>query len=201
MSGNALLRPLQKLLNRHLQESSVARSQLAELDGESLQLKLDGIPFAVTLLAMPDELLLGTDVPAKPSAIIRGTPIAAAKFARGNETIASAGLHISGDAEIAAAFMDILKAARPDLEEELSRFTGDVAAHQVGNLVRDARDFASRTVRTLRANSSEYLTEEARQLPPRSEVDGFYADVATLRDDVERVAARLQQLSSAEQSR
>ena len=201
MSGNALLRPLQTLLNRHLQESSVARSQLAELDGESLQLKLAGVPFAVTLVAVPGELLLGTDGPADPSAVISGTPLAAAKYVRGNETIASAGLHIAGDAEVAGVFLDILKAARPDLEEELSRVTGDVAAHKLGNLVRGARDFASKTMQTLRANSSEYLTEESRQLPSRNEVEEFYADVATLRNDVERIAARLRQLSDPEQSR
>jgi ubiquinone biosynthesis protein UbiJ len=201
VSGNSLLQPLQALLNRHLQESSVAREQLGELDGESLQLKLQGVPFAVTLLAVQDELLLGTDVPAEPSATISGTLLAAAKFARGNETTASAGLNITGDAEIAAAFIDILKAARPDLEEELSRFTGDVAAHQIGNLVRGAKDFATRTAQTLRANSSEYLTEEAGQLPPRNEVDAFYDDLAVLRDDVERLGARLDQLNSDEQSR
>ena len=41
---------------------------------------------------------------------------------------------INGDAEIAEGFQELLRAARPDLEEELSRQIGDVAAHQVGNL-------------------------------------------------------------------
>ncbi len=201
MSGNAVLRPLQALLNRHLRESTVAQAQLRELDGESLQLKLAGMPFEVTLLATPDELLLGTDVPTEPSATISGSVLAAAKFVRGNETVASAGLTITGDGEVAATFVEILKAARPDLEEELSRFTGDIAAHQIGNLVRGAKDFATRTAATLRANSSEYFTEEAGQLPPRAEVDAFYEDLAELRDAVERAGARLDQLTGEEQSR
>ena len=45
-------------------------------------------------------------------------------------------------------------------------------------------------------NIREYLQEESRDVPTRYEVDRFTKQVGTLRDDVERVAARLNRLVS-----
>ena len=46
----------------------------------------------------------------------------------------------------------------------------------------------------MNANIREYLQEESRELPSRYEVERFTADVNALRDDVERLAARVQRL-------
>ncbi|HEY5807796.1 MAG TPA: hypothetical protein VIT67_07495, partial [Povalibacter sp.] len=93
-------------------------------------------------------------------------------------------------------FSELLKHARPDLEEELSRVIGDVAAHQVGNVARSVLAFGRRATDTFSQNIAEYLQEEGRDLPTRVEADEFIAGVDTLRDDVERVAARLSLLES-----
>jgi len=92
---------------------------------------------------------------------------------------------------VAQAFWRVIKVARPDLEEELSRFTGDVPARAVGNAVRGLKAFGDRVWSTLAENSSEYLQEESRQVPPKLEVEAFYQDVAKLRDDVERARQRV----------
>ena len=49
--------------------------------------------------------------------------------------------------------------------------------------------------RTMSENIGEYLQEESRDVPTRYEVDRFNADVGTLRDDVERLAVRLDRLT------
>lgn len=200
MSINALLQPVQQLVNRSIGESTAARTQLAELEGESIQLQLDGLPFELALVAAEDELLIGADAPLEPSATLYGTVLGAARFLRGNETTASAGLRIEGDAEVAQGFVQLLKAVRPDFEEELSRVTGDVAAHQIGNAFRSAKNFAGRVGQTLRSNTAEYLQEESEQLPPRLEVEAFYEDLSRLRDGVERATARLAQLRGSGES-
>ena len=45
-------------------------------------------------------------------------------------------------------------------------------------------------------NIREYLQEESREVPTRHEVDRFSQEVSTLRDDVERMAARVQRLEN-----
>ena len=103
-------------------------------------------------------------------------------------------VHIEGDAEVAQTFSELLKQARPDLEEELSRVIGDVAAHQVGNVARSALGFARRAADTFAQNVAEYLQEEGRDVPSRTEADEFVTGVDRLRDDVDRLEARLQLL-------
>jgi ubiquinone biosynthesis accessory factor UbiJ len=108
-------------------------------------------------------------------------------------------VHIEGDAEVAQTFSELLKAAQPDLEEELSRVVGDVAAHQVGNAARTALRFARRAHDTFLQNVAEYLQEEGRDVPNRTEAEEFLHGVDRLRDDVDRLEARLKLLEAAAQ--
>ena len=81
-----------------------------------------------------------------------------------------------------------------DWEEHLSRLVGDVVAHEVGGAARAARAFGRRAGRTAEQNLREYLQEEARLLPTRYELKELLDAVDVLRDDVERLAARVERL-------
>jgi ubiquinone biosynthesis protein UbiJ len=98
---------------------------------------------------------------------------------------------VRGDAEIAEGFRRLLEAARPDFEEELSRFTGDAAAHYLAGFAREAAAFGRRAGDTLARNTAEYLTEESRDLPVRIEVEEFLEDVDRLREAVDRLESRV----------
>lgn len=60
--------------------------------------------------------------------------------------------------------------------------------------MRKTGGWMSRNHRSLELNLAEYLQEESRVLPGPLELENFFADVDTLRDDVERLAARVQRL-------
>ena len=45
---------------------------------------------------------------------------------------------------------------------------------------------------------AEYLTVESRDVVPRAELDAFHDDVDALRDDAERLAARIARLRAAQ---
>ena len=110
------------------------------------------------------------------------------------EGFRESGAELSGDVATAEAFAELLRHARPDLEEELSRLIGDIAAHEVAGAARRTDTWAREAGSALTMNTSEFLQEEARQLPPRVEVNAFGRAVECLRDDVERAAQRLARL-------
>jgi ubiquinone biosynthesis protein UbiJ len=56
--------------------------------------------------------------------------------------------------------------------------------------------FAQRAASTFTQNLSEYLQEEGRDVPSRTEADEFIADVDRLRDDVDRIEARIVMLEA-----
>jgi len=198
-----LLRPFETILNRHIAASARARALLAELQGRSMELRFAATPFRVRLAAAPEALSVrpAGDEPA--DAVIEGTPLSFLRLATGEATrsIRAGGMDVRGDAEIAEGFRRLLDAARPDLEEELSRLTGDVAAHYLAGFARESLEFMRRARGTFARNVAEYLTEESRDLPVRIEVDEFLEDVDRLREAVDRLDARVAAAEKPRESR
>jgi ubiquinone biosynthesis protein UbiJ len=69
----------------------------------------------------------------------------------------------------------------------------------VGITVRRTSHWAAENLKTLVSDLSEYLTEEARLLPTRIELDNWTVDVDELRMAVDRIEARLRRLREKEQ--
>ena len=53
-----LLRPFERMLNRHIAGSSRARALLAELDGRSMELRFAATPLRIRIAAAPDALAI-----------------------------------------------------------------------------------------------------------------------------------------------
>jgi ubiquinone biosynthesis accessory factor UbiJ len=187
------LAPLESLLNRNLAASSAARALCKRLDAKVLALHVTGIPLSVYFKSHGESMTLHTEHQGTPDATLSGSPLSLLRLAGPAPEAALRGgsVHIEGDAEVAQTFSELLKAARPDLEEELSRVVGDVAAHQIGNAARSALGFARRAQETFMQNVAEYLQEEGRDVPNRTEAEEFLQGVDRVRDDVERLEARL----------
>jgi len=101
---------------------------------------------------------------------------------------------IRGDAEIANLYRELFAAARPDLEEELSRWVGDLPARHLSQLALSVRTWARRARRTAGENIAEYLQEEGRDLVNKTEMEEFLRGVDGIREGVDRVEARLKGL-------
>ncbi len=71
---------------------------------------------------------------------------------------------------------------------------GDIAAHQVGRVLRGAAGWGQRAGETVAANVKEYLQEESRDLVTRTEAAEFCAGVDTVSEAVDRLALRVQTL-------
>ncbi|NLG76336.1 MAG: hypothetical protein GX535_08870 [Xanthomonadaceae bacterium] len=190
------LTPFEALLNRNIAASAAARALCRRLDTKVLALHVDGLPLKIYCKSVGERMELSTSYDGTPSATLSGTPLAFMRLAGPQPEAAVRGgsVHIEGDAEVAQTFSELIKHARPDLEEELSRVIGDVAAHQVGTAARSMLGFAQRAAETLAQNVSEFLQEEGRDVPSRAETDEFISDVDKLRDDVERLEARIAEL-------
>lgn len=194
-----LLRPLESILNRNIAGSARARGLLAQVAGRSMELRLSATPVKIRFVADADRvaILAGGDTVA--DAVIEGTPFALARLAIGDpaQSIRTGGAQVSGDAEIAQGFQKLFAAAQPDFEEELSRLTGDVAAHHLANFARGTRDFMRRARSTFALNVAEYLTEDGRDVPARGEVDEFLTGVDRFREATDRLDARIAAIERA----
>ena len=194
----ALLRPVANVLNRNIAETTPARDLLGKLAGRSVAVQLGDTSLAMFFSFDDSSVSLTTEIDSDPDVVITGGPITLLRLAAGGDAGLSSldGIDLSGDARVASAFQDILRHARPDLEEELSRYVGDAAAHGLGEFARAFGGWARDARSTLHGNIREYLQEERRSVPSRYEVDRFAGDVNALRDAVERLEARLNRLGA-----
>jgi ubiquinone biosynthesis protein UbiJ len=192
----AALRPVAGILNRNIRETTPARELCQKLDGTVIAVRVRDTALATWFIVHDEELQLATDFDAEPDVLITGSLLTLARMAgsSGLSALRKGELEITGDAHTAERFQRLLALARPDVEEELSGIVGDAAAHRMGEVARGLGNWARDARSTMGANIREYLQEESRDVPSRYEADRFARDVATLRDDVDRLEARVERL-------
>jgi ubiquinone biosynthesis protein UbiJ len=192
----AALGPIARLLNRNISESTPARELCTKLSGTIVAVRVRDTALAAYFVVQDDTLNVVASSSEEPDVVITGSIITLARMAgqSGEAAIRDGSLDLTGDAETANQFQQLLSFAKPDVEEELSGIIGDVAAHRLGEIARGVGRWGRGARSTMGANIREYLQEESRDAPSRYEVDKFTADVSALRDDVDRVEARLNRL-------
>ncbi len=188
---------LEEAVNRFLELDPTAQKQLAQLHGKAIAFEVSGTGQTLYLIPDPARLQVFSRYEGEPDCLLRGTPLALTRM--GDQKTSSGQLfsgevEITGDTELAHSFGKILGSMDIDWEEQLSHYTGDVVAHGVGDLIRGATRWGRNTLETFGMDLQEYLQEELRLLPQRQEIETFLSDVDRLRDDVERLEARLQRL-------
>jgi ubiquinone biosynthesis protein UbiJ len=194
----ALLRPVADVLNRNIAEITPARAIAAELKDTTIAIRVRDTAFSAYFVFDDEVLALRSEYSEEPDVLITGSILSLARMLQGSAdaAIRSGDVDMTGDAASAQRFQKLLGLVRPDVEEELSRVVGDVAAHRIAAAARGVGKWARDAGKTMGGNIREYLQEESRDVPTRYEVERFSQQVGTLRDDVERIAARLSRLES-----
>ncbi len=192
----AWLASVEALLNRSIDRSIQATASARRLNGTSLQIDIDGM-LGVRATVSAARLSLIADAATAADASIAGSALALFDLVRGaragNDRTAA---RISGDAEIASRYRELLVLARPDLEEELSRHIGDVPAHRLARAATGAVAWARKARRIASENLAEYLQEESGDLVNNTELQEFLHGVDRLRETADRVEVRLARLEN-----
>jgi ubiquinone biosynthesis protein UbiJ len=191
-----LIRPFEDLLNRGIDASTEASRMCRNLDGKTLEVDLDGLPFVLRLTPRDGRLHFVEEDDQAADCRIGGMPLSLMRLAitGDQDSLRSGTVTMSGDPALARDFERLLDLAKPDWEEELSRLVGDVVAHQLGNLARGLIEWGNKAGAILSQDAGEFLQEESRDLPTRFEVDEFLDDVDRLSADTSRVEKRIARL-------
>jgi ubiquinone biosynthesis protein UbiJ len=207
----AWLGSAEALLNRCIDSSRQAVSLARRLEGTSLQVDVQGIT-RIRAHAHHGRLALTAGDDSAADAVISGSPPALLQLLKGGsrrepgqpraggsragQPPAGKPAQIRGDAEIANRYRELFMLARPDPEEELSRWLGDFPARRIAQFTRRALQLARHARRTAGENIAEYLQEEGRDLVNTTELDEFLRGVDQLRETADRIEARLAHLEA-----
>jgi ubiquinone biosynthesis protein UbiJ len=190
-------RALEAALNRALALDPDTRDGLRTLDGRRVALHLAAPPLALQVSVAGDRLQVGPVADSAADLSVRSTLgglIAQLPFFRNDDAPPVGKLRIEGDADLARRLQRLAERFDPDWEQPFAAVFGDVLGVQIASAVAAALRHARVAAGEFASNAAEYLTEESRDVVGRDELEAFHDDVDTLRDDVERAAARVARL-------
>lgn len=180
--------PVIVFVNHVLAAAPWAREELKPFAGKHVALVTLAGRFVIAIA--PDGAVRAGDADADPDVTFVADPVVLARLAAGDVT-ARGDLRVEGDDPFARALWHVASQVRWDYEEDLSRVTGDIVAHRIGETLRSlgavARDTAERAGRTI----AEYVTEEARLTPPAAQLSAWMSDVDALREELDRLEQRV----------
>jgi ubiquinone biosynthesis protein UbiJ len=109
--------------------------------------------------------------------------------------IARGDVRIEGDAQLAQRYRELAWLLAPDLEHSLSGVLGRSAAHLVLGAARGAADSARQAADTTLRNVGEFLAHESGDLVSRPEAEHYLRGVEALREQLDRLEARMTHLT------
>ena len=195
MISTAALASAEKMINAALVYDPGSRIALAALAPQVLAIKLTAPEF--TFFVAPDDsgirLLGHCEYPITTQ--LQGTLPALISLAKHDRiNLKDSGVELIGNSLFLADLQKIFKNLDIDWEEILSKIFGDLLGHQGAAAIRQKMTWAKDRANNIQRLTSEFLTEELRALPSKSELEFFYSQVDELKLDVDRIEARIEQL-------
>lgn len=189
-----LNQPAIAILNHLLGQSGWALQRLSRFGGRTARFHI--APFSFVCTIQPDGSLHDAARDASADAVCTIAPSLLPRLALQDEK-ALEQIETSGDAELIEEIFFLARNLRWDAAEDLSRFTGDIAAERIVQLAQSAKQQVRNTATNLSQALAEYWTEERPLLAKPDQLTAFAQGTDKLADAVERLEQRIQQLSKA----
>ncbi|HET9404736.1 MAG TPA: SCP2 domain-containing protein [Burkholderiales bacterium] len=185
-------------INHLLRGASWAREELGRFAGRTA--RFETVPFAFSLTVLESGEVAAAAPGTAPAVTIQLTPGLLLRLAARDET-AWREIEASGDTDFAAAINHIARNLHWDVEEDLSRVFGDIAAHRMAETGRTFRRWGKQALDNTGRSFAEYWTEEQPLIAGGRDLQAFNRAVDQLRDDAARLEKRIENLSNLRDQR
>jgi ubiquinone biosynthesis protein UbiJ len=189
---------LDRAVARAMADSPRATALIQQLQGRRLAITVSGTPWTTVIESTGRSLKAlranARPADAPPDATIIGAPLSLLALAGSDAqaVIQRGDVQISGDAEIAQQFRELGGLLKPDIEAGMAQFLGGSGAHLAMRGMRAAAGWTRTAAWTSVRNLAEYLSHESRDLVSRPEAEHFLRGVDAVREQLDRIDARLQ---------
>ena len=183
-------------INHLLRSADWARERLRGFAGSTVCLATPPLSSAAFIL-QPDGTLAAAEANAEIAATVTVSPPVLFRLVILRDETARSEVNVNGDAALASALTSVFTGLRWDVEEDLSRIVGDMAAHRMVETGAQLWQWQARAAGSLAGSIGEYLTHERSILASREAVSEFVEAVDALRDDTDRLEKRIERLEQA----
>lgn len=182
----------EKTLNYFLNRDLDAQKKLKKIAGKVVAIEIKDLNLKFYFVLNPAHILIGNQYAGEVDVLIAGKSLDLIRAWLRSPQAQS--LDIIGSTELANDFNQFLKNLDVDFEEILANITGDHLAYHIGRVVRIGQSILKNQSQKLQQDLKNYIQEEARLSPSQYEVEIFYADVAKLRNHLERLQQKIELL-------
>ncbi|HJQ63469.1 MAG TPA: hypothetical protein VJ834_11425 [Burkholderiales bacterium] len=179
------------VINRVLRRNRWSLDKLKAFAGRTARFELPFLRFQFTVQDTGEVAAAVRE--AAPQVVIVLTPGILLRVLARDESVWSE-ISVSGDTDFATVLNHISRNLRWDIEEDLSRVFGDIAAHRMVQTGRTLDQWRAQSFDSVTRSFAEYWTEEQPLIARARDVGQFNRDVDRLRDDAARLEKRLEHL-------
>ncbi len=188
---------LETVINHYLALDPEMLGKLAQFEGKVIKLEMTGINKTLYMLPNESGIQVLTEYEGSADTVLRGTPISLFKMglvSNAANLLLKVEVEITGDTRLGHQFKNIFSQMDIDWSEPLADMVGDSLAYQIQQSGNKFSRWGKATLNSVSASFSEYLQEESRDVVTDTELDIFNDAVDQLRDDVDRLQARINTL-------
>jgi len=189
-----LLKPAELALNAAISQDPETKAKLDQFSQRSIAIDIKDVGQTIVVIVENQQLHLNANSEVEANLKITANAIALAKLGQNPDNLFSDDIEIHGDVQFAKQLRDLLDGFDFDWEALLAEFTGDTLAYPIAHGLRQATSWAKSTHQSLQQNLAEYLREEIRILPDKSQIKDYLTDIDKLRADFDRLEARINRL-------
>jgi len=190
-------RALEVALNRLLALDPDTRGDLSRLEGRRVSLALEAPTIALEISVTRGKLEVGPVQSEEADLGIRATlsgALSQLPFLRAANAAPVGKVRINGDAELARTLQQLVRGFDPDWDKPFADVFGSIIGPQIARVLREAFQSGAALAKKFGRDAVDYVTEESRDVLGKAELAAFNDDVDHLRDDAERLIARVEKL-------
>lgn len=191
---------LETVINRYLALDPEMLDKMAAFSGKVIKLDILGLNKELYLFPDARGVQVSMQYDGEADTILRGSLISLFKMgmvSNAANMLLKGEVEISGDTRLGHQFKNVFSQMDIDWSEPLAKLVGDAAAYQIQQAGKQIGRWGKDTASSVSTSFSEYLQEESRDVVTETELQMFNDEVDKLRNDIDRLAAKLQQLKDS----
>lgn len=170
------------------------KSSLSAIDSKVIRVEVVSPAFTFHLIVVDNDIQVEGEFDGDADVTLHGTAASLLSLRDKTDALYTGDVTIRGELETADQLKKILTGIDIQIEDIAAPITGDTIAHQIGRFGQQFGAWFSSSSSSFKQSTSDYLQEEAELLAPNSEVNRYCREVDEVREQADRLDARIAEL-------
>ncbi len=189
----------EQAVNRYLALDPELLAKLAVFNGKVIKIEITGINKELYVFPSDRGMQFCTTSEAAADTVLRGSPLSLFKMglvSNAASMLLQGEVEISGDTRLGHQFKNVMTQMDIDWSAPLAKLVGDGLANELQQTGKRVGEWSKAALLSFSSSVSEYLQEESRDVVTEAELADFNDAIDQLRDDADRLQAKIKLLSN-----